>query len=343
MRVLVTGNLGYVGTVMTPMLSERDFEVWGLDNGYYRDCILGPIERTGVTRQIQKDLRDITVQDLEGADAIVHLGALSNDPTGELNPKLTEDINLKSTIRLAQLAKEAGIHRFVFASSCSIYGSSTGAALDENSNMNPLTAYARSKVEAERALAGLADDSFSPTFLRNGTAYGYSPRLRVDLVVNNLVAWAVTTGKVTLMSDGRAWRPLVHIQDMSGAVMAALSVARERVHGEAFNIGREQDNWQVRDIAESVARVVPGSTVTFADGVSADARNYNVSFAKVRERLPEFEPQWSVDKGIVELYEAFKRFELDYARFDGREFTRLKQLLHLIQERRVDDELIWMR
>jgi len=343
MRVVVTGNLGYVGTVMTPMLSERDFEVWGLDTGYYRDCILGPIERTGVTNQIQKDLRDITVKDLAGADAIVHLGALSNDPTGELNPRLTDDINLKASERLARLAKEAGIARFVFASSCSIYGSSAGGQLDETSTMNPLTAYARSKVETEHALAALADDTFSPTFLRNGTAYGYSPRLRVDLVVNNLVAWAVTTGKVTLMSDGRAWRPLVHIQDMSRAVIAALSVPRERVHREAFNIGREQDNWQVRDIAEAVAKVVPGSTVTFAEGVSADTRNYNVSFAKVREQLPEFEPQCSVEMGIVELYEAFKRFELDYARFDGREFTRLKQLLHLIQERRVDDELIWMR
>ncbi len=343
MRVVVTGNLGYVGTVMTPMLSERDFEVWGLDTGYYRDCILGPVDRTGVTHQIQMDLRDIAAKDLEGADAIVHLGALSNDPTGELNPKLTDDINLKASVKLAQLAKQAGIQRFVFASSCSIYGSSTGGQLDEQSSMNPLTAYARSKVETENALAALADDTFSPTFLRNGTAYGYSPRLRVDLVVNNLVAWAVTTGKVTLMSDGRAWRPLVHIQDMSRAVIAALSVPRERVHREAFNIGREQDNWQVRDIAESVARVVPGSTVTFAEGVSADARNYNVSFAKVRDKLPEFEPQWSVEKGIVELYEAFKRFELSFERFDGREFTRLKQLLHLIQERKVTDELIWMR
>jgi nucleoside-diphosphate-sugar epimerase len=328
---------------MTPMLSEQEFDVWGIDTGYYRDCLLGPIERTGVARQTHKDLRDIAVEDLRGADAIVHLGALSNDPTGELNPGLTEDINLKASIRLAELAKQASVSRFVFASSCSIYGSSGGGQLDETSAMNPLTAYARSKVETEQALTRLADDAFSPTFLRNGTAYGYSPRLRVDLVVNNLVAWAVTTGKVTLLSDGRAWRPLVHVQDMSRAVIAALSVPRERVHAQAFNIGREQDNWQVRDIAEQVARVVPGSAVTFAEGVSADARNYNVSFAKVRDKLPEFEPQWSVEKGITELYEAFRRFELDYARFDGREFTRLKQLLHLLQERRLDDTLMWVR
>jgi len=342
MRVIVTGNLGYVGTVMTPMLSERDLEVWGLDTGYYRDCLLGPIERTGVARQVTKDLRDLTPADLEGADAIVHLGALSNDPTGELNPRLTEDINLTASVRLAELAKAAGVDRFVFASSCSIYGQSGGGALDENSPFNPLTAYARSKVETERALARMAADDFSPVFLRNGTAYGFSPRLRVDLVVNNLVAWAVTTGKVTLMSDGRAWRPLVHIQDMTRAVIAALVAPRERIHSEAFNVGREEDNWQIRDIAEAVARVVPGSTVTFAEGVSADARNYNVSFAKIRQQLPEFEPQWSVEKGIHELYDAFQKFELDYDRFDGREFTRLKQLLHLIQERRLTDALTWV-
>lgn len=343
MRVVVTGNLGYVGTVMTPMLAERDLEVWGIDTGYYRDCLLGPIDRTGVARQIARDLREIEAGDLEGADAIVHLGALSNDPTGELNPRLTEDINLNASIRLAELAKRAGIHRFVFASSCSIYGQGAGGALDEESAFNPLTAYAKSKVETERALARLADDDFSPTYLRNGTAYGYSPRLRVDLVVNNLVAWAVTTGKVTLMSDGRAWRPLVHIEDMSRAVIAALTVSRERVHDQAFNIGREEDNWQIRDIAETVAKVVPNSTVTFAEGVSADARNYNVSFAKVRRVLPEFQPQWSVEKGIHQLYEAFRAHHLDYARFDGREFTRLKQLLHLIEQRSLDDTLMWVR
>jgi nucleoside-diphosphate-sugar epimerase len=343
MRVVVTGNLGYVGTVMTPMLAERDLEVWGIDTGFYRDCLLGPIDRTGVARQIARDLREIEAGDLEGADAIVHLGALSNDPTGELNPRLTEDINLNASIRLAELAKRAGIRRFVFASSCSIYGQGAGGALDEDSAFNPLTAYAKSKVETERALGRLADDDFSPTYLRNGTAYGYSPRLRVDLVVNNLVAWAVTTGKVTLMSDGRAWRPLVHIEDMSRAVIAALTVARERVHDQAFNIGREADNWQIRDIAETVAKVVPDSTVTFAEGVSADARNYNVSFAKVRRVLPEFQPQWSVEQGIHQLHDAFRAHHLDYARFDGREFTRLKQLLHLIQQRSLDDTLMWVR
>jgi nucleoside-diphosphate-sugar epimerase len=343
MRVVVTGNLGYVGTVMTPLLSEREFEVWGIDTGYYRDCILGPIDRTGVARQTHKDLREITAEDLRGADAIVHLGAVSNDPSGQLDPKLTEDINLNASIRLAELAKQADVHRFVFASSCSVYGASSGGPLDEGSELNPLTASARSKAATERALATLADDSFSPTFLRNGSAYGYSPRLRVDLVVNNLVAWAVTTGKVTLMSDGRARLAFVHIEDLTGAVIAALSVPRERVHSRAFNIGREEDTWQVRDIADEVARVVPGSTVMFAPGASADAGSYDVSFARVRRELPEFRPQWSVTKGIVQLHDAFRKFGLDYSRFDGREFKRLEQLLHLIQERRLTDELTWVR
>ncbi len=342
MRVVVTGNLGYVGTVLTPLLAERGHEVRGIDSGYYQDCVLGPVEPTGLSHQIRTDLREVTAADLEGAEAVVHLGALSNDPTGELNPNLTHDINTRASVRLAELAKRSGARRFLFASSCSIYGASAGAQLDETSPMNPLTAYARSKVETEAALAALADERFSPTFLRNGTAYGYSPRLRVDIVVNNLVAWAVTTGRVTLLSDGRAWRPLVHVEDMGRAIIAALSVPPERVHGEALNIGREEDNWQIRDIAEAVARVVPGSAVTFAEGATSDARNYNVSFAKVRRILPEFEPRWSVEAGIRQLYESFRDFALDFERFEGREFTRLKQLLHLLREGRLDADLMWI-
>jgi nucleoside-diphosphate-sugar epimerase len=342
MRVLVTGNLGYVGTVLTPMLAAQGHEVVGLDSGYYEDCLLSPAGSAGVARQIRTDLRELTLADLEGADAVVHLGALSNDPTGELDPALTHDINTRASVRLAGLAKQAGARRFVFASSCSIYGASEGAALDESSPMNPLTAYARSKVETEAALAALADERFSPTFLRNGTAYGYSPRLRVDIVVNNLVAWAVTTGKVTLLSDGRAWRPLVHVADMGRAMIAVLEAPVERVHGEAINVGREEDNWQIRDIAEAVARAVPGSTVTFAEGASSDARNYNVSFAKLRRVLPGLELRWSVEAGIRELHEQFRAFALDFERFDGREFTRLKQLQHLLGAGRLDAGLRWV-
>lgn len=341
MRVIVTGNLGYVGTVMTPLLEAAGHEVWGLDTGYYRECLLGPLPASGVRRQVERDIRRVSARDIEGADALVHLAALSNDPTGELNPRLTEDINLAASKRLAEMARDSGISRFVFASSCSIYGQSDGL-LDEESAFNPLTAYARSKVDTERALKDLANDDFSPVFLRNGTAYGFSPRLRVDIVVNNLTGWAVTTGEVKLMSDGRAWRPLVHVEDMTRAVIAALQVPRERVHNQAFNVGRAEDNHQIRTIAEEVQRVVPNSKVTFAEGVSADARNYNVSFDKIARLLPEFQPLWSVPLGVRELYAAYTAHGLDYDRFNGREFTRLKQLQYLTAERKLDDSLAWI-
>jgi len=341
MRVMITGNLGYVGTVMTPLVRAAGFDVWGLDTGFYRDCVLGDLPALSVQRQIDKDIRNVSPGDLEGVSAIVHLAALSNDPMGELNPGLTEEINLAASVRLATMARECGVSRFVFASSCSIYGQSD-RVLTEESEFRPLTAYARSKVETERALAELATDGFSPVYLRNGTAYGFSPRLRVDLVVNNLTGWAATTGEVKLMSDGRAWRPLVHVEDMSRAVIAALTVPRERVHNQAFNVGRAQDNFQIRTIAEEVARVVPKSRVTFAEGVSADARNYNVGFGKIERQLPEFQPRWTVPAGIRELYAAYQDLGLTYDRFMGREFTRLKQLQHLMAERRVDESLAWI-
>jgi len=342
MKVVVTGNLGYVGTVLTPLLVARGHEVRGIDTGWYGDCVLGPVDATSVTQQIRHDLRDVEPADLEGAEAIVHLGALSNDPIGELDPRLTADINTRASIRLAGLARDAGVRRFVFASSCSIYGSSGGGRLDEDSTMNPLTAYARSKVDTEVALRAMAGDGFSPVFLRNGTAYGFSPRLRVDIVVNNLVAWAVTTGKVALSSDGRAWRPLVHVEDMGRAMIVALEADLPRVHGQAFNVGREEDNRQIRDVATAVAAAVPGSTVTFAAGAAADARDYNVSFAKIRRVLPDFMPRWSVESGIIQLRDAYLKFQLDYDRFDGREFTRLKQLLYLKRVGRLDEDLAWV-
>jgi len=342
MKVVVTGNLGYVGTVLTPLLTARGHAVRGIDTGYYGDCLLGPVDGTSVAHQVSRDLRVVEPGDLEGAEAIVHLGALSNDPIGELDPKLTADINTGASIRLAQMAREAGVRRFVFASSCSIYGASGGGQLDEDSAMNPLTAYAKSKVDTEVALRSMSGDAFSPVFLRNGTAYGYSPRLRVDIVVNNLVAWAVTTGKVALASDGRAWRPLVHVEDMGRAMIAALEADTRRVHAQAFNVGREQDNRQIRDVATAVAAAVPGSVVTFAEGATTDARDYNVSFARIRSVLPEFVPQWSVETGIAQLRDAYRKFELDYERFDGREFTRLKQLLHLRREGRLDEDLAWV-
>jgi nucleoside-diphosphate-sugar epimerase len=338
----VTGNLGYVGTVMTPLLDAAGYEVWGYDAGYFEDCVLGELGTTGVHRQIAKDIRHVEAEDLAGIAAVIHLAALSNDPTGELNPGLTEAINFEGSMRLARAAKQAGAERFLFASSCSIYGQSAGTALTEEAAFQPLTAYAISKVRTEAGLKALADDRFSPVYLRNATAYGFSPRLRIDVVVNNLTGWAVTTGKVRLLSDGRAWRPLVHVEDMCRAFLAALVAPRERIHDAAFNVGREEDNRRIRDLAASVAEVVPGCEVTIAEGASTDARDYNVSFAKIRERLPEFQPRWNVERGIGELYEAYARTGLDFDRFDGREFTRLKQLQHLMASHSVGADLLWV-
>lgn len=343
MRVLVTGNLGYVGTVMTPLLRGEGHEVWGLDTGFFAECVMGPLGESGVSRQLAKDLRDVEPADLAGVDAVVHLAGLSNDPTGELNPHLTEEINLTGTIRLAEASKRAGVTRFLFASSCSIYGQGGGEPLTEEAAFQPLTAYARSKVGAEAALHRLADASFSPVCLRNATAYGFSPRLRLDIVVNNLTGWAVTTGEVKLLSDGRAWRPLVHVEDMSRAFAAVLRVPRERLHDTALNVGREEDNFQVRSLAEAVAGIVPDCRVTFAEGVSSDSRNYNVSFARIRERLPEFQPRWDVPKGIRQLHAAFRAHALTYERFSGKDFTRLKQLQYLLDADEVRDDLTWKR
>lgn len=342
MIVLVTGNQGYVGSVLTPFLAAAGHEVWGFDSGFYEMCLLGPLGDTGVARQIVKDLREVTPSDVAGADAVVHLAALSNDPTGELNPALTEEINFEGSMLLACAAKEAGASRFVFASSCSIYGQSEGSVLTEESSFRPLTAYAVSKVRTEDGLHALADDAFSPVMLRNATAYGFSPRLRLDIVVNNLTGWAVTTGAVKLLSDGRAWRPLVHVEDMARAMQAALEAPREKVHDQAFNVGREEDNRRIRDLAESVAAAVPGCAVTIAEGAVTDARDYNVSFEKIRRELPAFRPEWTVERGIAELRDAYRTHGLDERRFHSREFTRLKQLQALLDGHDVDESLRWL-
>ena len=341
MKVLVTGNLGYVGTVLTPMLAREGHEVTGLDTGYFASCTLGPLGGSGVIRQLERDIREVEAADLVGMDAVVHLAGLSNDPTGDLDPRLTEEINLAGTVRLAEMAKRSGTGRFLFASSCSIYGQGDGSPLTEEAEFQPLTAYARSKVAAEHALQKMADSGFSPVYLRNATAYGFSPRLRFDIVVNNLTGWAFTTGKVKLLSDGRAWRPLVHVEDMSRAFLAALSAPRDRLHNCAINVGREEDNFQIRAIAEAVARILPDCAVTYAESVSADQRNYNVSFARIRERLPEFKPRWNVDRGIQQLHEAFLELGVTYEQFAGREFTRLKQLQYLLDKSELRADLHW--
>ncbi|MFH0882214.1 MAG: SDR family oxidoreductase [bacterium] len=341
MRVLVTGNLGYVGSVLTPMLAERGHEVFGYDTGYFRDCLLyHPVEEH-LAAQHFGDIRELNAGLLDGVDAIVHLAALSNDPLGELDPLLTHRINTEATQRLATLAKEQNVRRFVFASSCSIYGASAETSLTESSPMNPLTAYARSKVDVERILNEMADDDFSPTSLRNATAYGLSPRLRLDMAVNNLTGWGFATGKVTLLSDGSAWRPMVHVEDMGLAVCETLEAPRERVHGQAMNVGDETENYQIRTVAEIISESLEGTEVTFAEGAAADSRTYNVSFAKIRSVLPNFRPRWTVRRGVAQLLDAFQENVLTDEMFRGRLFTRLKQLRYLMEEKRIDRDLRW--
>jgi nucleoside-diphosphate-sugar epimerase len=341
MRVLLTGNEGYIGTVASDRLARAGFEVIGLDTGYYGDCILGGATPEGISHQLAVDIRDVQRAHLAKVDAVVHLAALSNDPTGELNPGLTDDINTKATIRLAEIARDVGVQRFVFASSCSIYGASDRPALSEDDPMNPQTAYARSKVDTELALRALADDRFSPTYMRNATAYGFSPRLRFDLAINNLTGWGMATGKVTLLSDGQAWRPFTHVDDIIEAVVCVLRADRASVHDEAFNVGSQGANWKIRDVAEEVARSLPGTDVTFGEGATADTRNYNVSFAKIERALPAFHPQWTVGKGIRQLIDELTVHGLTRGAFEGRQYSRIKQLRYLLEKQLLNDELRW--
>jgi nucleoside-diphosphate-sugar epimerase len=341
MRVLLTGHYGYVGSVMAPMLIAAGHEVVGLDTYLYEGSTFGSEVKTPGLIELRKDVRKVEKHDLEGIEAIIHLAALSNDPLSDLNPALTYEINHQASVRLAELAKEAGISRFVFASSCSNYGAAGDEYMDETSEVNPITAYGKSKVFTEVDVAKLADDDFSPTFMRSATAYGVSPRLRFDIVVNNLTAWAFTTGKVLLKSDGTPWRPLVHVEDMSRAFMAALHAPREVIHNETFNVGQTKENYQIRDLAQIVAEVVPGSQVDFAPGASADQRNYRVNCDKIANALPEFQPQWDVRKGAQQLYEAFQRVEIDVNDFEGPRYRRISRLKHLLETGKLDENLWW--
>jgi nucleoside-diphosphate-sugar epimerase len=307
---------------MVPTLRAAGHEVVGLDIGLYDQCDFGA--PPDPTPDLGIDLRDVEPQHLRGFDAVIHLAALSNDPLGDLDRELTYEINLHASVRLARAAREAGVSRYLFASSCSLYGAGVDGLLDESAPFNPITAYGESKIRVEQEVSQLADARFSPVFLRNATAYGVSRRLRADVVVNNLVGHALTTGKVLLQSDGTPWRPLVHIRDMHAGFLAALTAPREAVHNQAFNIGRTSENYRIRQVAELVAEVVPGCEVAFAPGASADSRNYRVSFAKAETRLPGFAPHWTLREGIVELYEAYKRHGLTAEEFLGPRYYRLK-------------------
>jgi nucleoside-diphosphate-sugar epimerase len=338
MKVLVTGDRGYIGAVLVPLLRAAGHEADGLDVGLYEGCDLGPAP-AGAETWSPQDMRDVTAGDLSGYDAVLCLAALSNDPLGDLNPAATYSVNLDGTMRLASAAKQAGVPRFLFSSSCSLYGAAGSAAVAEDGDMYPVTPYGESKVAAERELSRLADDNFSPTYLRNATAYGASPRLRLDIVVNNLTAVAITTGQVRLESDGTPWRPLVHIEDISRAFLAMLEAPRELVHDQAFNVGRQEDNVQIRDIAEMVREAVPESKLTFAEGAGPDLRNYRVDFAKLTDTFPELRLRWSVREGIDELAGAYLKYGLSYEDFTSSRFVRLRRINELRSAGIVDDML----
>lgn len=341
MRVLVTGHEGYLGSVLVPRLAAAGHEVVGLDTGLFADCTLGPAPQP--VPALRADLRDVTADLLAPVrpDAVVHLAALCNDPLGNLNARLTYDINHRATVRLAEAAKAAGATRFLFSSSCSLYGAGPDdTPLDEQAEFAPLTPYGESKILSERDLGALADDTFSPVFLRNATAYGFSPRLRGDLVVNDLVGRALLTGEVRLLSDGSAWRPLVHAEDIAAAFLALLEVPRERVHNRAFNVGRSDENYRIRDVAELVRDLV-GGTVTFASGASADKRNYRVSCERIAREIPEYRPQWTLSKGIEQLSEAYRRHGLTMEALFGAAHQRLKRITALREADRLDESLRW--
>ena len=341
-RVLLTGNQGYIGSVMGPRFLDAGYEVVGLDTGYYGDqCAFGLHQASVPT--IAKDIRDVAAEDLQGFDTIVHLAALSNDPLGDLQENLTYDINHHASVRLARLAKTSGVRRFLFSSSCSMYGASAAAKVNESTVPEPLTPYGISKVRAEQEISKMAGDGFSPTFLRNGTVYGVSPKLRVDIVLNNLVGWACTTGKVLLYTDGTPWRPLIHVEDVCDAFMAVMESPIDVVHNQVFHVGSNKENYQIRHLAEIVRSVVPNCELEFSTEHQGDQRTYIADFNKIEQELPQFRPSWNARAGAEQLYRAYREANLTLEEFTGSRYIRLKRIDELLAGGQLDSGLRWQQ
>jgi nucleoside-diphosphate-sugar epimerase len=341
MKVLVTGTEGYLGSLLPPLLMERGHEIIGVDTGYYKVGWL--YNGTSVTaKTLTKDIRHITPEDLQGVDAVVHMAELSNDPAGQLSPTITYDINHKGSVRLAQLAKEAGVSRFVYMSSCSVYGVATAGDVTEESSVNPQTAYAECKTLVERDLQPMATDDFSPTFMRNATAFGASPRMRFDIVLNNLSGLAWTTNEIKMTSDGTPWRPLAHALDICKAIVCALEAPRDVVHNQIFNVGDTSNNYRVKEVAEIVASVFTGCKLSFGDS-GADNRSYRVSFEKINTLLPGFKCDWNAERGAKQLFDVFQKIDMQEETFTDKGFTRLKQLEYLIRTQQIDQDFFWAK